>query len=122
LKNEQLGTNKIHILYHNIKVLQNKYSKMAYQKVYNNIAKWNNETKPLAMNEKKINQFISHQLVKAREEMNYTQMKVQEDKVMTQSNLSKIENGAKNISAAKLFLLSTYYKKPIEFFFEKWIN
>jgi transcriptional regulator with XRE-family HTH domain len=80
---------------------------------------WNNEIKPLAMNEKKINQFISHQLVRAREEMNYTQMKVQEDKVMSQSNLSKIENGAKNISAAKLYLLASYYKKPIQFFFEK---
>lgn len=80
---------------------------------------WNNERKPIAMNEKKINQFISHQLVSAREELKYTQMKVQEDKVMSQSNLSKIENGAKNISAAKLFLLSKYYKKPIEFFFEK---
>lgn len=74
------------------------------------------------MNEKKINQFISHQLVKAREEMNYTQMKVQEDKVMSQSNLSKIENGDRKISAAKLYLLSNYYKKPIEFFFEKWKN
>ena len=70
------------------------------------------------MNEKKINQFICHQLVKAREELGLTQMKVQEDKIMNQSNLSKIENGAKNISAAKLFVLANYYKKPIEFFFE----
>jgi transcriptional regulator with XRE-family HTH domain len=46
-------------------------------------------------------------------------MKVQNDKIMRQSTLSKIENGAKNISAAKLFLLATYYKKPIEYFFEK---
>jgi transcriptional regulator with XRE-family HTH domain len=71
------------------------------------------------MNEKKINQIISHQLVSIREELKYTQMKVQEDKVMSQSNLSKIENGAKNISAAKLYLLASYYKKPIQFFFEK---
>lgn len=70
------------------------------------------------MNEKKVNQFISHQLVKAREELGLTQMKVQEDNVIKQSNLSKIENGAKNISAAKLFVLANYYKKPIEFFFE----
>jgi transcriptional regulator with XRE-family HTH domain len=80
---------------------------------------WNNNRKPLAMNEKKINQIISHQLVSAREKLKYTQMKVQEDKVMSQSNLSKIENGAKNISAAKLYLLANYYKKPIQFFFEK---
>ncbi len=71
------------------------------------------------MNEKKINQIISHKLVSVREDLKYTQMKVQEDKVMAQSDLSKIENGAKNISAAKLFLLANYYKKPIQFFFEK---
>jgi hypothetical protein len=71
-----------------------------------------------SMNEKKINQFISHQLVKAREELGYTQIKVQQDKVINQSNLSKIENGVKNISAAKLFVLANYYKKPIEYFFE----
>jgi transcriptional regulator with XRE-family HTH domain len=71
------------------------------------------------MKDKKINQIISYQLVKAREEMGYTQMKVQNDKIIRQSTLSKIENGAKNISAAKLFLLAEYYKKPIEYFFEK---
>jgi len=71
------------------------------------------------MNEKKINQFISHQLVKAREELGLTQMKVEQDKVMKQSTLSKIENGVKNISAAKLFVLANYYKQPIEYFFER---
>jgi len=70
------------------------------------------------MNEKKINQIISYQLVKAREELGITQMKVQEDKIISQSNLSKIENGMKKISAGKLFLLATYYKKPIEYFFK----
>ncbi|MFN8283436.1 MAG: helix-turn-helix transcriptional regulator [Chitinophagales bacterium] len=71
------------------------------------------------MNEKKINQYISHQLVKAREELGLTQMKVEQDKVMKQSTLSKIENGVKKISAAKLFVLADYYKKPIEYFIEK---
>jgi transcriptional regulator with XRE-family HTH domain len=71
------------------------------------------------MNEKKINQIVSYQLVKAREELGLTQMKLQEDKIIRQSNLSKIENGTKNISAAKLYLLATYYKKPITYFFEK---
>ena len=74
--------------------------------------------KKILMNEKKINQFISHQLVKAREEMGYTQMQVQQDKIMNQSNLSKIENGVKKISAAKLFVLANYYKKSIGYFFE----
>lgn len=71
------------------------------------------------MTEKKINQNISHQLVKAREELGLTQMKVQQDKIIRQSTLSKIENGVKNISAAKLFMLAEYYKKPIEYFFDK---
>lgn len=69
------------------------------------------------MTEKKINQIISHQLVKAREELGYTQMKVQNDKIIRQSTLSKIENGVKNISAAKLFILAGYYKKTIEYFY-----
>jgi transcriptional regulator with XRE-family HTH domain len=46
-------------------------------------------------------------------------MKVQKDKIIKQSALSKIENGVKNISAAKLYLLAEYYKKPIEYFFNK---
>lgn len=71
------------------------------------------------MTEKKINQTISHQLVKAREELGFTQMKVQNDKIIKQSTLSKIENGMKNISAAKLFVLAEYYNKPIAYFFEK---
>lgn len=69
--------------------------------------------------EKKINQIVSYQLVKAREEIGFTQMKVQEDGVMKQSTLSKIENGVKKISVANLFMLAEYYKKPIESFFEK---
>jgi transcriptional regulator with XRE-family HTH domain len=71
------------------------------------------------MTDKKINQFISHQLVKAREEIGYTQKKVQEDKIINQSTLSKIENGVKKISASQLFILSNYYNKPIEYFFNK---
>lgn len=69
------------------------------------------------MNEKTINRFISHQLVKAREDAQLTQKKVQEAGIIAQSELSKIENGVKNISAAKLFSLANFYNKPIEFFF-----
>lgn len=71
------------------------------------------------LDEKKINKTISYQLVKAREELGYTQMKVQNDQIMKQSTLSKIENGVKPISAATLYLLAEYYKKPISYFFEK---
>ena len=71
------------------------------------------------MNEDKINQYIRHQLVKAREEIGFTQMRVQNDKIITQSSLSKIENGFKAISAAKLLILANYYEKSIEYFFIK---
>jgi transcriptional regulator with XRE-family HTH domain len=71
------------------------------------------------MNERKINQFICHQLVKAREDNGLTQKKVEENGILKQSNLSKIENGAKKISAAKLFILADFYQKPIEYFFQK---
>lgn len=71
------------------------------------------------MLEKKINLLISHKLVKAREDIGFTQIKLQEDKIIRQSILSKIENGIKPISAAKLFILAEYYKKPIEYFFVK---
>lgn len=69
------------------------------------------------MNEKKINQYISYQLVKAREDLNLTQKNVQERGIINQSSLSKIENGVKNISASKLLILANFYKKPISFFF-----
>lgn len=71
------------------------------------------------MNEKSINRYISHQLVKAREVAGVTQKKVQEGKIISQSELSKIENGVKNISAAKLSLLAAYYNQPLDFFFKK---
>lgn len=74
------------------------------------------------MNEHKINQYISYQLVKAREEIGYTQIKVQNDNIISQSSLSKIENGIKPISAAKLLILANYYRKPIEYFFINNIN
>ncbi len=71
------------------------------------------------MDEKKINQFISHQLVKAREEAGLTQVQVQKAGIIKQSSLSKIENGVKKITASKLYLLADYYEKSIEYFFKK---
>jgi transcriptional regulator with XRE-family HTH domain len=70
------------------------------------------------MTEKQVNRFISHQLVVAREIAGITQKKVQEEGIIIQSELSKIENGVKNISAAKLYILANYYKQPINYFFK----
>ena len=69
------------------------------------------------MSEKKINQNISYQLVKAREYAGLTQRQVEESGIITQSNLSKFENGLSSINASKLFVLANFYKKPITFFF-----
>ncbi|MFT3794661.1 helix-turn-helix domain-containing protein [Flavobacterium sp.] len=70
------------------------------------------------MTEKQVNRLVSNQLVKARELAGLTQKNVQEANIIVQSELSKIENGVKNISAAKLFLLANHYNQPIEFFFK----
>lgn len=70
------------------------------------------------MSEKKINQHISYQLVKAREELGLTQKQVEESGIIKQSNLSKFENGLSTINAAKLFILANFYHKPISFFFK----
>lgn len=69
------------------------------------------------MNEKKINQYISYQLVKAREELGLTQKEVEKSGIIKQSNLSKFENGLSTINASKLFILANFYQKPITFFF-----
>jgi len=71
------------------------------------------------MTEKQVNRLVSNQLVQARELAGLKQKNVQEAGIIVQSELSKIENGVKNISAAKLFLLAEYYKQPIDFFFKK---
>jgi transcriptional regulator with XRE-family HTH domain len=71
------------------------------------------------MTEKQVNRLISNQLVKARELAGIKQKNVQDAGIIVQSELSKIENGVKNISAAKLFLLAEYYKQPIDFFLKK---
>lgn len=69
------------------------------------------------MSEKKINQYISYQLVKAREEVGLTQKQVEDSGIIKQSNLSKFENGLSSINASKLFILANFYHKPIAFFF-----
>lgn len=70
------------------------------------------------MNENKINQHISYQLVKAREELGLTQKQVEESGIIKQSNLSKYENGLSAINASRLFILANFYQKPISFFFK----
>lgn len=55
-------------------------------------------------------------LYKTRCELNITQSALQKEGIISQSHLSKIENGEINISAIMLYELSKRYGKEIEFF------
>ena len=55
-------------------------------------------------------------LYKTRNELNIKQSTLQKEGVISQSHLSKIENGEINISAILLYELSRRYGKDIEFF------
>jgi transcriptional regulator with XRE-family HTH domain len=64
-------------------------------------------------------QFVSHQLVKAREESKLTQKQVADSKIVSQSELSKIENGQRYIDFVTLIELAEFYKKDVSFFIKK---
>ncbi len=51
-----------------------------------------------------------------RNELNIKQSALQKEGIVSQSHLSKIENGAINISAILLYELSKRYGKDIQFF------
>jgi len=55
-------------------------------------------------------------LCKTRNELNIKQSTLQKEGIISQSHLSKIENGEINISAILLYELSKRYGKDIEFF------
>lgn len=55
-------------------------------------------------------------LYKTRNELNITQTALQKEGVISQSHLSKIENGEINISAILLYELSKRYGKDMDFF------
>jgi transcriptional regulator with XRE-family HTH domain len=55
-------------------------------------------------------------LVQAREQANLTQKQVADTGIVSQSEISKIENGQRKIEFVVLIKLSELYKKPIEYF------
>ena len=67
----------------------------------------------------KQSRYIRYQLVIAREEANLTQKSVAETKIISQSELSKIENGQRQIDFIILNQLAILYKKDISFFIPK---
>lgn len=60
--------------------------------------------------------FLSARLIQAREEANLTQLQVAETNLISQSELSKIENGQRRIEFLVLLDLAKLYFKPVEFF------
>lgn len=64
----------------------------------------------------KAHQVVTHLLVKAREDAGYTQKQVAETKIVSQSELSKIENGLRQIDFIILIGLAKLYGKEINYF------
>jgi transcriptional regulator with XRE-family HTH domain len=64
-----------------------------------------------------IQRFITYKLVEAREGAHLTQAQLSKLSGISQSKISKIENGSVNIEASQLYILSIALKKTISFFF-----
>ena len=61
-------------------------------------------------------EFLSAQLVKARENAGLTQVQVAQSNIISQTELSKIENGQRKVEFLLLLDLAVLYSKPITFF------
>ena len=66
----------------------------------------------------KIKRKIAVKLYQVRNELDIKQTYLQQEGIISQSHLSKIENGDMNISAVMLYALARRYSKDISFFFE----
>ncbi len=63
--------------------------------------------------------FLCSLLVQAREEANMTQKQVSETGIISQSEISKIENGQRKVEFVVLLKLAELYGKNISFFIPK---
>ena len=61
---------------------------------------------------------LSSRLYQVRNELDIKQIQLQNEGIISQSHLSKIENGEINISAIMLFQLAKRYEKDLSYFFE----
>ena len=95
-----------------------KYSKKAYPNTLHNIAFWNIGimTKVSYTHDRR---FLCGLLVQAREEANMTQKQVSETGIISQSEISKIENGQRKVEFVVLLKLAELYGKNISFFIPK---
>ena len=60
--------------------------------------------------------FLSCRLIEAREHAGLSQKQVSDSKIVSQSELSKIENGARRVDFLILLELAKFYNQPITFF------
>jgi hypothetical protein len=86
---------------------------MAYQKNESNIAFWN--TKSMAkISYKSDRRLLCGLLVQAREEAKLTQKQVPDTGFISQSEISKIENGQRKVEFVVLLKLAELYGKNIK--------
>ncbi|MBR2436188.1 MAG: helix-turn-helix transcriptional regulator [Alistipes sp.] len=62
---------------------------------------------------------LASKLYQVRNELGIKQIELQEEGIISQSHLSKIENAEINISAIMLWRLAQRYGKSISYFFEQ---
>lgn len=60
--------------------------------------------------------FLSSRLIEAREQAGLSQKQVSDSKIVSQSELSKIENGVRRVDFLILLELAKFYNQPITFF------
>lgn len=92
-----------------------------------NIPKWNNKSIFLILQNgiliimnktiySKKRRYLSGKLIEAREQAGFSQKQVAETKLVSQSEISKLENGARRVDFLILLELANLYNKPISFF------
>ena len=67
---------------------------------------------------KKLKQQLASKLYKIRNELGIKQVDLQNEGLISQSHLSKIENGEINVSAIMLYKLAQRYGKDLSYFFD----
>ena len=60
--------------------------------------------------------FLSSRLIEAREKAGFSQKQVSDSRIVSQSELSKIENGSRRLDFLILLELAKLYNQPIIFF------
>ena len=64
----------------------------------------------------KMRRFLSSRLIEAREQAGLSQKQVSDSKIVSQSELSKIENGARRVDFLILLELAKFYNQSITYF------